>query len=135
MFFNKGRCDLLRSLSDLIPCAWQIATRYRFSNCFWSHFKSGNKTNPVTGSGSSNTTRSASAFFSRMLYTHCKKKKQKRLRKKQLILRIKDTQPIDCQQSLIFLSSQSRLRAQQQQQHLSYKHDNFTAYLMWSWII
>lgn len=75
MFFKRGRCDWLRSLRDLIPLAWQIATRYIFSICFWFHFKSGNKTKPVTGSLSSNTTRSTSAFFSKMLYTHWNKDK------------------------------------------------------------
>ena len=51
-----------------------MATRYRLSKSLESHFMSGSRTNPLSGSESSNTIRSASFFFSRMLYTHWNRK-------------------------------------------------------------
>lgn len=38
--------------------------------CCWFHLRSGMRTKPSAGSGFSKTIRSASAFLSRMLYTH-----------------------------------------------------------------
>lgn len=40
--------------------------------CCWFHLRSGMRTKPSEGSGFSKTIRSASAFLSRMLYTHWK---------------------------------------------------------------
>ena len=42
--------------------------------CCWFHLRSGMRTKPSEGSGFSNTIRSASAFLSRMLYTHWKER-------------------------------------------------------------
>ena len=67
MFFRRGRCLSVKSLSDLMPPWRHIATRYKFSICRWSHFMSGSRMKPVWGSLSSNTILSCSACPSRML--------------------------------------------------------------------
>lgn len=67
MFFSNGMCSLLRSRKLFSPRLWQIAIKWRAS-IFWpSHFISGRRTNPTSGSGSSYIMRSDSAFFSKML--------------------------------------------------------------------
>ncbi len=95
MFVINGKCSDVRSLKLLTSLRWTIAIKYRscswrgkeiflvlhrpfihckilqhWFTCFWFHLKSGNMTKPVSGSGSSKTIRSASAFFSNMLCTH-----------------------------------------------------------------
>lgn len=44
--------------------------------CCWFHLRSGMRTKPSAGSGFSKTIRSASAFLSRILYTHWKERRK-----------------------------------------------------------
>lgn len=70
MFFRRGRWWEVRLRKDWMPCLWMMATKYKESRSVQFHFMSGSRMNPVSGSWSSNTMRSASCFFSRMLWTH-----------------------------------------------------------------
>lgn len=73
MLRRSGRCSVLRSLSDRMPCLCTIATRYNSDVSVPVHFMSGSKMKPVSLSLSSNTIRSASVLCSSILYTHWNK--------------------------------------------------------------
>ena len=50
---------------------YQARNKSIIITCSWFHFISATKTKPLTGSSSSQRTRSRSAFFSRIFSTHC----------------------------------------------------------------